>query len=64
GGVSATAPALVASSDENGRVLGLEVVTKTAEVVEPAENAESIKILWIDSNGYKPQSEAETIERQ
>ena len=29
-----------------------------------AKGAESIKILWIDSGGYKPQSEAEEIVRE
>ena len=55
---------LIASYDKDGRFLGLEVVTKATEAVEPAKGADSIKILWIDSSGYKPQSEAETIERK
>ena len=63
GEVSAAAPALIASYDKDGRFLGLEVVTKATEAVEPAKGAESLKILWIDSSGYKPQSEAEEIDR-
>ena len=64
GEVSAAAPALIASYDKDGRFLGLEVVTKATEAVEPAKGAESLKILWIDSSGYKPQSEAEEIVRE
>ena len=64
GDVSITTPAIIASYDKNGRFLGLDVIIKETEVVEPAKDAEAIKILWVDSEGYKPQSEAEEIVKE
>lgn len=64
GSVSVVTPAIIVSYDEDSRFLGLDVVTKEVEDVAPAEDAESIKILWIDSDDYRPRVEAEEIQRQ
>lgn len=58
-----TAPVLVASFDENGRFLGLAVVTQPSEEpVEAGEEVDSIKIFWIDKDDA-PKGEGDEIVR-
>ena len=62
GGVSATAPALVASYDENGRFLGLVPVTAPVEEpIAPAGDAESVKIFWINENDAPKDDDLEIV---
>ena len=60
--ITAEAPVLVASYDENGRFIGLVAVTTPAVPVEPAEDAETIKIFWVDE-ALAPKAEDEEIHK-
>ena len=64
-GITEAAPLLVASYDKDGRFLGLAVVKKAAESpVEIAEDAESVKIFWVNAADDTPRCEDEEIDRK
>ena len=56
GGVSASAPVLIASYGEDGRFLGLSTVTVPSEKVGAEEGAQTVKVLWIDAAGFAPKT--------
>ncbi len=60
--VTEAAPVLVAYYDENGRFLGLVPVTAPAEEpIEPAGDAESVKIFWINENDAPKDDDLEIV---
>ena len=62
--VSGAAPVLVASYDEDGRFLGLEVVTEqTEKPLGSVDGAESVKIFWVNAKDDTPRCEDEEIKR-
>ena len=55
-------PVLVASYDENGRFMGLVIVTESTDTINPGDNADAITIFWVDGNAA-PLAECEKIIR-
>ena len=57
GSVSASVPVLIASYDENGRFIGVQIVTSEAAGLEAADGAEDVKVMWVDES-FVPESES------
>lgn len=61
GDMTEVEPILVTSYDENGRFLGLKVVTENTDALLPEDGADSLSLFWIDSE-FAPKSNSEEVE--
>ena len=63
--ISSETPVLVASYDENGRFMGLVYVKRENDAaVEVSDEANSIKIFWVNMEDASPKTDAEEIVRE
>lgn len=60
GNISADAPVLVASYDENGRFLGVSVLTSPAKT-STENGSETAKLIWLDGKAFTPRTGAEEV---
>jgi len=60
GEVSASAPVFIVSFDANGRFMGAQIVKTAVSVVDTADGAKNVSVLWLDSNSA-PKAEAFNI---
>ena len=60
GEVSASAPVFVVSFDAYGRFMGAQIVKTAVSVVDTADGAKKVSVLWLDSNSA-PKAEAFNI---
>ena len=54
-------PLFVASYDENGKFIGVEIIKATAAEVDAAEGADKVSVIWLDNNAA-PKAEAFNVE--
>ncbi len=61
GDLADTERILLASYDENGRFLGLKIVSQSGDTASAEDGADNVSIFWIDGE-YAPRSEKATVD--